>query len=61
MNIIFLTLGVSIAMALIFLFAFIWAARKGQWDDLKTPGHRMLIDDYETEPRNQDAKEDKDK
>lgn len=61
MNIIFLTLGISIAMALVFLLAFIWAARKGQWDDLKTPSHRMLIDDYETEPRNQDSKEDKDK
>ena len=61
MNIIFLTLGISIAMALVFLFAFIWAARKGQWDDLKTPSHRILIDDYDTEPRNQHAKEDKNK
>jgi len=52
MNIIFLTLGVSIAIALLFLGAFIWAARKGQYDDLETPGHRMLLDDYETEKTN---------
>jgi len=57
MNIIFLTLGVSIAIALIFLGAFIWAAGRGQYDDLETPGHRMLLDDYETDNKNQDAKE----
>jgi cbb3-type cytochrome oxidase maturation protein len=61
MNIIFLTLGVSIAIALIFLSAFIWAAGKGQYDDLKTPVHRMLLDDYETDTKNDNAKEDTDK
>ena len=61
MNIIFLTLGVSIAIAISFLFAFIWAARKGQYDDLKTPGHRMLLDDYdETEKTNKNKTEDRD-
>ncbi len=58
MNIIFLTLGVSIAIALIFLGAFIWAAGRGQYDDLETPGHRMLLDDYETDKKNSQAKED---
>jgi cbb3-type cytochrome oxidase maturation protein len=58
MNIIFLTLGVSIAIALLFLGAFIWAAGKGQYDDLDTPGHRMLLDDYETNAKNKQAKED---
>ena len=58
MNIIFLTLGVSIAIALVFLGAFIWAAGKGQYDDLETPGHRMLLDDdYETDKKKQQAKE----
>jgi cbb3-type cytochrome oxidase maturation protein len=48
MNIIFLTLAVSIILALIFLVAFIWAAKKGQYDDLTTPSQRMLIEDFET-------------
>ncbi len=61
MNIIFLTLGVSIAIGAVFLIAFIWAAGKGQYDDLETPSHRMLLDDYETEQRNHNVKEDKDK
>ena len=48
MNIIFLTLAVSIILALIFLIGFIWAARKGQYDDLTTPSQRMLIEDFDT-------------
>ncbi|MCL4246191.1 MAG: cbb3-type cytochrome oxidase assembly protein CcoS, partial [Candidatus Dadabacteria bacterium] len=52
MNIIFLTLGVSITIAVIFLAAFVWATGKGQYDDLETPSHRMLLDDYESEDTN---------
>ena len=48
MNIIFLTLTVSIILALAFLVAFIWAVKKGQYDDLTTPSQRMLIEDFET-------------
>ena len=60
MNIIFLTLGVSILIAIVFLAAFIWATGKGQYDDLETPSQRMLLDDYETESGNKKVKEDKD-
>ena len=59
MNIIFLTLGISIAMALIFLVAFIWATKKGQYDDLTTPSERMLLDDYEIKETKKDEKEEK--
>ncbi len=57
MNIIFLTLGVSIAIALLFLAAFIWATKKGQYDDLTTPSQRMLLDDYEITETKKDEKE----
>jgi len=57
MNIIFLTLGISIAIALIFLSAFIWATKKGQYDDLTTPSQRMLLDDYEITETKKDEKE----
>ena len=60
MNIIFLTLGVSIAIALLFLGFFIWAARRGQYDDLKTPGYRMLLDDYDVDKKNMNKSEEKD-
>ncbi len=47
MTIIFMTLAISLALSLIFLLIFVWTTRKGQYDDLKTPSYRMLIDDYE--------------
>lgn len=61
MNIIFLTLGASIAMALIFLLAFIWATKKGQYDDITTPSQRMLVDDYEITDMKKDDKEEQDR
>jgi cbb3-type cytochrome oxidase maturation protein len=40
---------VLIPLALIlggfFVFAFIWSARKGQYDDVETPKFRILLDD----------------
>ena len=45
MNIFYLLIGVSLFAALIFLAAFIWAVRNGQFDDSKTPSIRMLFDD----------------
>ena len=61
MNIIFLTLGVSIAIAVVFLAAFVWATGRGQYDDLETPSRRMLLDDYESENTNPRPKEGTDK
>jgi len=45
MNIFYLLIGVSLLAALIFLGAFIWAVRNGQFDDSKTPSIRILFDD----------------
>ena len=45
MNIFYLLIGVSLFAALIFLGAFIWAVRNGQFDDNDTPARRMLFDD----------------
>jgi cbb3-type cytochrome oxidase maturation protein len=58
MNILFLTLAISIILALTFLIGFIWATRKGQYDDLTTPSQRILIDDFDTK-NNRSKKEDK--
>jgi len=48
MNIFYLLIGVSLFAALIFLGAFIWAVRNGQFDDNKTPSIRILFDDDST-------------
>jgi cbb3-type cytochrome oxidase maturation protein len=45
MNIFYLLIGVSLFAALIFLGAFIWAVKTGQFDDNETPSIRMLFDD----------------
>ena len=45
MNILILMIPTSMAIAFIFLLLFIWAAKKGQFDDLVTPAHEILIDD----------------
>lgn len=47
MSIIYLLIGCSVLMALLFLSAFFWAQRSGQNDDLYTPSMRILLDDEE--------------
>jgi cbb3-type cytochrome oxidase maturation protein len=46
-EIIFMLVGFSLAFALIFLAAFIWAVRTGQFRDSTTPALRVLVDDKE--------------
>lgn len=48
MQIIFVLIGISILMALIFLVWFIWAVRSGQYEDDYTPSIRILFDDITT-------------
>lgn len=45
MNIVIILVPLALAIALFFLISFIWATRKGQFDDLVTPAHRILMDD----------------
>ncbi|HEX8657995.1 MAG TPA: cbb3-type cytochrome oxidase assembly protein CcoS [Hymenobacter sp.] len=47
MTIIFLLIGISLLVALVFLGAFLWAVRSGQYDDEYTPSVRMLFDEEE--------------
>lgn len=45
MNIIFMLIGFSVCIALLFLGAFFWAARTKQYEDTYTPSVRILFDD----------------
>lgn len=45
MSVIFLLITVSTLVAGLFLAAFIWAVRKGQYDDDRSPAVRILLDD----------------
>jgi cbb3-type cytochrome oxidase maturation protein len=45
MSALYILIGVSLLVATGFLFAFLWAMGKGQYDDDYTPSVRMLFDD----------------
>lgn len=45
MEIIIVLLPLALLLGLFFIGAFIWSAKKGQYDDLETPRFRMLLDD----------------
>ncbi|MDL5045476.1 cbb3-type cytochrome oxidase assembly protein CcoS [Oscillatoria amoena NRMC-F 0135] len=45
MTVIFILIGCSLVLALMFLGAFFWSIKTGQNDDLVTPGYRVLFDD----------------
>lgn len=54
MIVLFILIGLSLIVALIFLFLYIWAVKDGQFDDDKTPAMRILFDDDELIEQNQD-------
>ena len=57
MKIIAVLIGISLVMALIFLFAFYTALKSGQFDDLESPGFRLLDKKTSKTPKtNNDAK-----
>lgn len=41
----FLLIGVSFLAAVVFLTLFVWAVKRGQYDDTYTPSVRILFDD----------------
>ena len=45
MSVVLILILASLAMALLFFAAFIWAVRSGQFDDTQTPSMRILTDD----------------
>lgn len=51
MNIIYMLLGVSVVVALVFFVAFIISVKKGQFDDVYTPSVRMLFEDELVKPK----------
>jgi cbb3-type cytochrome oxidase maturation protein len=48
MAIIVVLICISIVVASLFLWAFIWSVKSGQYDDTYTPSVRMLFEDPQT-------------
>ena len=50
MTILYLLIPLGLVLLGIAVWAFMWAVRSGQFDDLEGPAHRILMDDDE-EPK----------
>lgn len=45
MNLLYIMVPMAVLLGAGFTFAFLWATKKGQFDDLDTPAQKMLNDD----------------
>jgi cbb3-type cytochrome oxidase maturation protein len=57
MEVVYITIGVSIIVAVLFFIAFIKSVKAGQYDDTYTPSVRMLFDDELVKTDSKEKKE----
>ncbi len=60
MNILYILIPLGLVLLGVAIWAFMWAVRSGQFDDLEGPAHRILMDDDEP-PKPDNPLQDKDK
>ena len=59
MRILFLLIPMALGVIGVACWAFLWAVRTGQFDDLEGPAHRILMDDDDPRiPRRNPQKDD---
>ena len=51
MSILYLLIPLGLVLLGVAIWAFMWAVRSGQFDDLEGPAHRILMDDDESKTR----------
>lgn len=56
MSALIILISASLFVALLFLFAFIWATKKGQFDDDYTPSVRILFEENTLSINNENLK-----
>lgn len=66
MNYLYISIPVSLLLGIIILLLYLWAAKKGQFDDIEGPKYRMLDDDdgplpYDVNPPKADKPDKPDK
>ncbi len=59
MSVLFVLIGVSMLVAGGFLIAFLWAVKKGQYEDSYSPSVRILFDDMEKEEQKEELEQTK--
>lgn len=53
MDVAIILIPISLILGLLFLITYIWSTINGQFDDLETPAHRILLDDNITKKVNE--------
>ena len=48
MEVILMLLPLAIILGALFVAAFLWSVSDGQYDDIETPRHRLLLDETPT-------------
>lgn len=59
MNTIIFMVSIALLLSVGFVLSYIWALSRGQFDDLETPAHRMLKNDYIVKITNEGNKNEK--
>jgi len=57
MNVLYFLVPLALLLAGVGVAAFIWSVRTGQFDDVDTPGVRVLLEDELEESSNQTGRE----
>jgi cbb3-type cytochrome oxidase maturation protein len=52
MTILYVIIPIAIILVSSFVFLFLWAVKTEQFDDLETPAHKILIDDWNDKSTN---------
>lgn len=58
MEVVYITIGVSVIIAIIFFGVFLMNLKKGQYEDVYTPSVRMLFDDEEKSKKQKQKQKD---
>jgi len=45
MDILYLLIPLSLVFVVVIAYAFLWAVKSGQFEDMEGPAHRILMDD----------------
>jgi cbb3-type cytochrome oxidase maturation protein len=56
MSVLYVVVPLALLIVAVAVGAFVWAARRGQFDDLETPAMRMLHDDDERPDRGEETR-----
>ena len=56
MSVMYLTIAITVVIAVVFLAVFIKSVKSGQYDDMYTPSVRMLFDDESVKEKTETKK-----